>query len=109
MLSKRQKIAGIEQSTMGIGVSTSVRIYARKYYAGWGMSDMAKMRNADLNNIIAQDFAKSEPKTQFKLRDGSIGEIRKSSHFYYLGRKRPDGNYDVLVIQQGYKQPRNKK
>lgn len=102
MLSKRHKIAAIERARNGIGVSTSARIYARKYYGSWGWQDMAKMRNTELNDIIGQDFEKAEPKHRFKLKSGETAEIRQSQSMYYVAAMR-GGTYDIIVIQSAYK------
>lgn len=102
-LSQRQKTAGIEQSRHGVGVSTTARMYARKYYSSWGWSDLASMRNAELNDILAQDFMRAESKHQFKLRSGDMAEIRQSQNMYYVAVNRGGNNYDIIAIQSGYK------
>ncbi len=109
-LSQRHIVAAVaEKSRAGIGVSTAARKYARKYYTSWGWKDMASMRNADLNEILAQDFMRGELKHKFKLRDGSMAEIRKSNTMYYVAKIRSDGGYDILVIQGSYKPPKKEK
>ena len=104
MISKRyKKIAGIEQSQGGIGVSTSARIYARKFYASQGNTVWSTARNDKVNDLLAQDFTNSEPMHRFKLKSGEIAEIRKSGTFVYIAAIRR-GTYDILVLQEAYKQ-----
>lgn len=98
------KNAEIEKSSLGVGVSTTARIYARKYYSSWGISNIAGMRNADLNDLLAGDFLKAEPRHRFLFKSGEIAEIRKSHSFYYVAVVR-SGNYDIIVIQPDYKEP----
>jgi hypothetical protein len=105
MISKRhRKIAGIEKAKNGIGVSTSARIYARRFYASQGNSVWATARNDKINDLLAQDFAASEPRHRFKLKSGETAEIRKSSTFVYVAVIR-QGNYDIIVLQKAYKEP----
>ena len=101
-LSQRYKTAAIERSQSGVGISTTARLYARKYYAAWGWADMAKMRNADLNDILGKDFIQAEPKHKFRLRTGDVAEIRKSQSMYYVAAIR-NNSYDIIAIQPGYK------
>ena len=105
MTSKQYKIAGIEQSQSGIGVSTSARIYARRFYASQGNNIWAVARNDKINDLLAQDFSASEPRHRFKLKSGEIAEIRKSSTFIYVAVMR-HGSYDIIVLQKAYKEPR---
>jgi hypothetical protein len=102
-LSVRHKIAAVEKSSLGVGVSTSARIYARKYWASWGMGNMASMRNADLNDVLAGDFLKAEPRHRFRLKSGEIAEIRKSKQFYYIA-KMVGNTYSIIVIQSTYRE-----
>jgi len=102
-LSKR---AAIEPSSMGVGVSTSVRKYVRNYYAKQGVDNMASLRNKELNDVVAADFLKASPLHRFKLRSGEVAEIRKSHAFYYIAKVRKGGGgYDLIVIQSAIKQP----
>jgi len=106
MISKRhKKIAGIEQAQSGIGVSTSARIYARRFYASQGNSVWAAARNDKVNDLLAQDFTNAEPRHRFKLKSGEIAEIRKSGTFIYVAVMRR-GSYDIIVLQKAYKEPR---
>lgn len=104
MLSIRHKNAGLEPSSVGnVNVSTSARLYFRKYYQSWGVQSMASMRNADVNDVLATDFNKAEPIHRFRLRSGEIAEIRKSKNFYMIAKVQ--GNtYDLIVIQSTYKE-----
>lgn len=92
----------MEASKGGIGVSVSARKYMRAYFP-----ETAGVRNVDLNEMIAGDFASAEPVYRFKLRSGEIGEIRKSSKLYYVaavrGRGTAGARYDILVLQPSYK------
>lgn len=92
-----------EVSQSGIGVSVSVRKYVRQY-----VPNTAHMSNAELNEMIANEFAKGEPVHRFRLRSGEIAEIRRSVNFYYVavmrGRGTADVRYDVIVVQPSYKQ-----
>lgn len=102
-LSKR---AAIEPSSMGVGVSTSVRKYVRNYYAKQGVDAMASMRNKELNDVLASDFLKVQPLHRFRLRSGEVGEIRKSHAFYYVAKiRKGGGGYDIIVVQPAIKPP----
>lgn len=105
-LSYRNKIAGLETSSFGVKISTSARIAFRKYYSSWGMNNVASMRNADLNDVIASDFLNAEPQHRFRLRSGEIAEIRKSpkSQWYYVAKMESAG-YSIIIIQHSYKEP----
>lgn len=107
-LSQRQITAAMERSSSGIGVSTTVRKYLRKFYQSWGWEDMAHMRNKDLNEIVAQDFMQAQVVHRFKLKTGEVAEIRKSKNMYYVAAIR-GSSYDILVVQPNYKQPQQKK
>jgi len=96
------KTADIERARNGVGVSTTARIYARKYYASWGWTDMSRMRNADLNEILAQDFMQAEPMHKFRLKTGDIAEIRHSQSMYYIGVV-SNNTHNIIAIQSGYK------
>ena len=108
MLSYRviTKIAGMEMSQSGIGVSTGARMFMRN-------SDprATGLHNPELNEMIATDFSKGTPVHRFKLTKGErkgIAEIRQSGSYYYVafvrGRGTTDAGYDILVIQQSYKE-----
>lgn len=99
------KISGIEQSQGGIGVSTSARIYARRFYGSQGNNIWATARNDKVNDLLAQDFSSSDPRHRFKLKSGEIAEIRKSSTFIYVAVMR-HGSYDIIVLQKAYKESR---
>lgn len=92
-----------EVSQSGIGVSVRVRKHVRQY-----VPNAAHMANAELNEMIANEFAKGEPVHRFKLRSGEIAEIRRSTNFYYIavmrGRGTANVRYDIIVIQPSYKQ-----
>ena len=81
-----------------ISVSTSARIYWRRYFS----QQFGKYRNADLNEVIASDVSKATIIHRFLLKSGNIGEIRKSSKFYYVVSI-TDSSADVLVVQGGMK------
>jgi hypothetical protein len=103
MISKRHKIAGIEQSQSGVGVSTSARIYARRFYGSQGNNIWATAPNDKVNDLLAQDFSSSSPMHRFKLKSGEIAEIRKSATFIYVAVMR-HGSYDIIVLQKAYKE-----
>ena len=98
-----KKMAGIERAQNGIGVTTSARIFARRYYASQGNNVWATARNDMVNDLLAQDFTNAEPKHRFKLKSGEIAEVRKSGTFFYIAAIR-HGAYDILVLQQAYKE-----
>ncbi len=100
------KIAGIEQAQNGIGISTSSRIYARRFYGSQGNNIWATASNDKINDLLAQDFVASEPRHRFKLKSKEVAEIRKSSTFIYVAVMRR-GTYDIIVLQKAYKEPRN--
>jgi hypothetical protein len=105
-ISTRQKIAAIETSSLGIGVSTSVRKYFREYYQKSGVDAMSSLRNSELNDVIAADYQKAQVLHRFKLKSKEVGEFRKSHNFYYLGVIRSGGGkYDVIAVQPSIKQP----
>lgn len=101
-ISNRHKIAAIELTSNGIGVSTSARKYVRQM-----VPEITQMRNSELNEKIASDFSKAERLHRFKLRSGEIAEIRKSTNFYYIavirGRGTAATRLDIIVIQPAYK------
>ncbi len=100
------KIAAIEKAQNGIGVSTTARLYARKYYAGQGNNIWAVARNNRINDLLAGMFTNANPVHRFKLKIGRIAEIRKSDTFYFIAAIR-GGTYDIISIQETYKEPRN--
>jgi len=97
------KLAGIEKSTVGVGVSSSVRRYWRNYYTQKRLPQMLGP-NAQLNTMIAGDFKGAQPIHRFILKSGEVGEIRKSHDFYYVAAIRSAGQYDVIVIQPRFKE-----
>lgn len=103
MISIGHKVAGIEKSQGGIGVSTSARIYARYAYAEQGNTIWATARNDKINDLLGQMFLSAEPRHRFKLKSGEVAEIRKSSMFYFVAAIR-GGTYDIIVIQKAYKE-----
>lgn len=104
MISVRQKkLAAIEKAQNGIGVTTSARIFARRYYGSQGNTVWATARNDKINDLLAQDFTNAEPKHRFKLKSGEVAEIRKSGTFFYIAAMR-HGSYDILVLQQAYRE-----
>jgi len=103
------KKAKLEESSLGIGVSTTARIKWREYYSNKNMPNMSVVNNKALNDMIAGDFKSAEVIHRFKLKTGSIGEFRKSHSFYYLARI-TGSRYDILTIQSAYKEaPENVK
>jgi hypothetical protein len=112
MISFREttKIAGIEPTRSGIGVSTTVRIFMRKTDP-----QAAGLHNQELNEMIAADFAKGTPVYRFRLTKGpskGLAEIRKSGNYYYVAFVRGHGTaqagYDIITVQQSYKIPKTK-
>lgn len=103
-LSVRHKTAGLESSSFGVKVSTSARIVFRKHYASWNMPQMASMRNADVNDVLASDFLKASPEHRFRLRSGEICEIRKAKSGWYYLAKMEGSSYSIIVIQFSYKE-----
>ena len=97
------KRAALERSSLGIGISTTARLYWRKYYSQHNTPNMALLPNAQLNTIMGSDFKNAKPLHRFKLKDGSKAEIRKSHDFFYLA-KISSGTYDILTIQAAYKE-----
>lgn len=95
--------ADIERSQQGVGVSTSARKYMRKFYENRGVMSIAFMRNDKINSMIAYDFIEAQPLHRFRLKDGTVAEIRKSKGgFFYIAAFR-NGAYDVLSIQSHMK------
>lgn len=103
-ISKRYKVAGVEQASNGVGVTTSARLYARKYFASQGNNIWASSPNDKLNDLLAMNFAGAQPAHRFKLKSGEVAEIRKSENFYFVA-KMAGGNYVIIVIQSAYKEP----
>jgi hypothetical protein len=102
-------VAAIEQSSFGIGVSTSSRLFFRKYYASRGI-DAMKMNNKEMNDVIAADFQKaygngSNILHKFKLKDGSVGIFAKSAAFYYLAKMEKGGKITIISVQSAIKEP----
>lgn len=102
-ISYRQKIAEIELAQNGLGVTTTARMYARQYWAGQGNEVWARARNDKVNDWLALDFMRSEPKHLFKLKSGEVAEIRRSTDFSYIA-KRMGGSYVIMVLQPTYKE-----
>lgn len=100
---KLSKRAAIEQSSLGIGVSTTARLKWREYYSKHGMPNMALMDNKLLNEALGSDAKSAKIIHRFRLKDKTVGEFRKSHAFYYL-LKYTNGNYVVLTIQSTYKE-----
>ncbi len=104
-LSIRHKIATIEASKSGVGVSAGARKYMRT-----AMPEYKSVGNAELNELIVFEFSKCAPWSRFKLNktlDG-IAEIRKSSRFVFVARIRDRGTsqsgYDIITIQPNSKE-----
>ena len=98
-----RQTAGIETPSGGgsVGISTSVRKYWRKHFAG--VTDMLGPNDA-VNYLIALDAAGATPLHRFLLKSGEVGEIRKSSSFVYILVLRKNGRQDVIVIQPSFKE-----
>jgi len=96
--------AGIEQPSGGgsIGISTKVRQYWRKHFAG-----VAGMLgpNDTVNYLIALDYDGATPVHRFILRSGEPAEIRKSHNFSYIAAIRKTGRHDIIVIHPSFKEP----
>jgi len=102
-LSTRHKTAGIELAQNGVGVTTTARMYARQHWASQGNEIWARERNNKVNDFLAMDFAVSELRHLFKLKDGSIAEVRKSKNFFYIA-KRMGGSHVIIKLQPNYKE-----
>lgn len=109
MISKR---AAIENSSMGVGVSTSARLFFRNYYQTRGVDSMSSLRNNELNDVIASDFLKAWGNGsgagaihKFKLKDGSVGLFAKSAAFYYLAKMDKGGKISIISVQSAIKNP----
>ena len=102
-LSTRQKTAGIEQAQNGVGITTTARMYARQFWASQGNEVWARARNFKVNDMLAMDFAAAELRHLFKLRDGSIAEVRKSKDFFYIA-KRMGGSHVIIKLQPNYQE-----
>ena len=101
LLSKR---AAIEQSSMGVGVSTTARMYWRAY---WSQKNMPQMlgANKEVNEYIAGDFKGATPMHRFWLTKAGApvpAEIRRSHNFYYVAKMQGPSKYDVIAIQPRY-------
>ena len=83
------KLAGIERSTSGIGVSTTARLYWKAYYTQNGVTGMLG-DNAFMNDAIAGDVSGSQLVHRFLLKSGEVADVRVSHSFYY-----------ICVLQQG--------
>ena len=102
-LSKR---AAIEQSSMGVGISTSARLYWRNY---WTQKNLPSMlgSNREINEYIAGDFLGAAPLHRFWLTKSGVptpAEIRRSHNFYYIAKMQGPSKYDVIAIRPTYKQ-----
>lgn len=115
-----KKLAGLEATTITdpatgrpIRVSTSARIVYRKIYAGY-IEGIENMRNAQLNEMIATDFANSAGRIvhYFKLgkkeeQNRGWAEIRnmvkggRGLFQFYVSAVRAD-SIDILIIQGKY-------
>ena len=103
MISKRHDIyrtGGIENTSVGVGVSVSARKYWRQMFQS---QPQMLGPNEDINEIIAADYAAAEPVHRFKLNSGEWGEIRKSRNFYFVGVIRSNSRHDVIVMQPTWK------
>lgn len=114
------KKAGIEESTVAdpatglpIRVSTTVRKVYRKKFRGME-EGYERMKNAELNEIIAEYFAASSSKVVHYFKLGKIGEQdrtvaeirnRSGSTMFYISAIR-GGNIDVLTLQNAWKSPK---
>lgn len=98
------KRAALEQSSLGIGVSTTARLKWREYYSKHNVPNMALLSNKILNDTIAGDAKSAKVIHRFRLKDKSVGEFRKSHAFYYLLKYVGGGNYVILTIQPSYKE-----
>jgi hypothetical protein len=100
---KLSKRAAMERA-LNVGVSVGVRKYWRKFYSEHNMPNMSLMSNAQLNQVISGDFAKSKPIHRFLLKSAEPGEFRKSNSWIYLSVYR-NGQYDVIAIVPSIKEP----
>lgn len=94
------RFGAIEDTSVGVGVSTAARKYWRQMFQS---QPHFLGTNAEINEVIAADYAAAEPIHRFKLKSGEQGEIRKSRSFYFVGVIRQGGRHDVIVIQPSWK------
>lgn len=106
-----------------IRISTTTRLIYRKTYP----QEYGELRNARLNQIIAEDFIKSGSSVvhYFRLGDSgsrgdyeplgaepgkvyaNVAEIRGTSSSFFISAIK-DNNIDILTIQNSWKKPRYK-
>jgi hypothetical protein len=112
------KLAGLEDTMvtdpntgLKIRVSTTTRKMYRYIFRG---QEYEGMRNAKLNELIAQDFAGSSDKVVHHFRLGKSGESdrpkaeirnRAGSVMFFIAIER--GSYiDILTLQSAWKSPK---
>lgn len=96
-----RKLAAVEPTQAGIGVSTSARLYWKKQF-----HDQEAMlgTNEDINSAIAMEYSSATPMTRFWLRSGEPAEVRKSRLFVLVAVIRANDVHDVIVLQPAYKE-----
>lgn len=91
----------------GTGKSIRISTATRKIYRL--LPEYQGMRNARLNEIIANEFSNDSGKIfhHFKLTKmgKEIGEIRGDAGFYYISAIR-GGNIDILTVQGKFIEPK---
>lgn len=111
------KIAGMEETEvtdpktgLTINVSTTARLIFRKMFP----TEYGALRNARLNAIIAEDFAKSSNNAvhYFRLgkeKDQGVAEIRSASisGVFYISAIR-ENSIDIITIQSDWLRPKYK-
>lgn len=109
-LSKRHKILKIaitrelttatdKDTGLKIGVSTSARIFFRKYFNIPSM----KATNDVINETLAHNYAGGELVHRFKLKSGEIADVKKNGSWYLIGVERMD-SLDIIALQPSYKE-----
>jgi len=127
------KNAGIEESSLDdprtnlkINISTTTRIKYRKYYSGqdnsgksgFSRTNYSNLSNIELNDIIAQDFAKSSSLAShmFLARSSDINsgkrywiEVRRvatTRPFNFFFSIIRENSIDIITVSTTYKVPR---
>lgn len=96
-----RKLAGIESTEAGIGVSLTARKYWRQHFAG---TPEMLGSNYDINSTIAMEYSSATPVWRFPLESGEDAEIRQSKWFHFVAAIRSNGRHDVIVIQPTWMQ-----
>lgn len=115
------KLAGMEETGvtdpatgLSIFISTTTRIMYRHIYRSNPELGYSSMRNAHLNQIIAEDFANSSSKVvhHFKLgksgdAERGIGEIRnRNGTVMFFISSVGGSSINILTLQSAWKSPK---